>query len=248
MIMKDKLLPFCECRCGGRVVKLGNRFINGHNGRGRKPTQKQLEACMKNLEKANTPEANAKRSAAKIGVPLSKEHCAKISITLTGVPKTKEHNAKNSAAQIGKKLSKEHIAAFKEANKRPEVKANRTAGQLKRYEDPKEHEISSAVKMGNKNPNWKDGRSKLSYPPEWTEKLRESIRERDGRVCQMPSCGKTEQENGQKLDVHHMDSDKNNCHPSNLISLCKCCHKIVETNSEYWQPVFEEKNCVWLGT
>jgi hypothetical protein len=28
-------LPFCECGCGERVKKPGNRFINGHNSRGK---------------------------------------------------------------------------------------------------------------------------------------------------------------------------------------------------------------------
>jgi hypothetical protein len=32
--MTKELLPFCECGCGRRVSKIGNRFINGHNIRG----------------------------------------------------------------------------------------------------------------------------------------------------------------------------------------------------------------------
>jgi hypothetical protein len=29
--MNKSLFPFCECGCGGRVTKKGNRFIHGHN-------------------------------------------------------------------------------------------------------------------------------------------------------------------------------------------------------------------------
>ena len=35
------------------------------------------------------------------------------------------------------------------------------------------------------------------------------IRERDGRNCQLCLC--TEEDNGQKLDVHHIHYDKKNC-------------------------------------
>ena len=40
--MSDDLLPFCECGCGERVSKPGNRFIHGHHAR-RKLSQKEIE-------------------------------------------------------------------------------------------------------------------------------------------------------------------------------------------------------------
>lgn len=109
----------------------------------------------------------------------------------------------------------------------------------------KRPEFSKAIE-GENNPNWRGGITEDSYPPEWTPELRESVRTRDNRVCQL--CGKTEQLNGRKLDVHHIDYNKENCHPSNLITLCNIHNLKVNYNREYWQAVFEEINCVWLGT
>ena len=65
----------------------------------------------------------------------------------------------------------------------------------------------------------------------------------------MPGCGKTEHENGRKLDIHHIDYDENNCEDYNLISLCLSCHaKTNIRDREIWQQIFSELNCVWLGT
>lgn len=100
--------------------------------------------------------------------------------------------------------------------------------------------------QGENHPAWQGGTSYLPYPFEFNETLKESIRERDGNVCQC--CSKTEQENGKKLTVHHIDYNKENCHPSNLITLCNSCNTKVNCNREHWQAVFEEINCAWLGT
>jgi len=59
-------------------------------------------------------------------------------------------------------------------------------------------------------------------------KLAEQIRERDGRRCRR--CGKTEEGNGQKLSVDHIqpwrsfESDEEANAPSNLAALCRPCH------------------------
>jgi hypothetical protein len=93
--------------------------------------------------------------------------------------------------------------------------------------------------LGEGNPAWRGGTSFHPYPVEWNEQLRESIRERDGRVCQMPGCGKTEEENGEKLHIHHIDYDKSNLDEYNLISLCMPCHMTTNGNRRYWKLIFE---------
>lgn len=80
---------------------------------------------------------------------------------------------------------------------------------------------------GKNAPNWQGGRSKLPYPWEWTAELKSAIRERDGGVCQ--SCSGPPKR--QSLDVHHLDGDKRNCEPSNLVSLCHPCHQKLHLGS-----------------
>jgi hypothetical protein len=89
------------------------------------------------------------------------------------------------------------------------------------------------VPRGERNPNWRGGVSFEPYPTDWTSDLKESIRRRDGYACRL--CGKTQDENGSKLDVHHIDYDKGNLDPQNLISLCVSCHRKTNGARLYWQ-------------
>lgn len=109
-------------------------------------------------------------------------------------------------------------------------------------------EIRKGQQLGEEHPNWNGGSSFYPYPVKFNFELKEFIRERDGRICQAPGCNKTEQQNGRKLDVHHINYIKEDISLYNLISLCTICHLKTNFNREYWQPIFEEKNCAWLGT
>ena len=49
----------------------------------------------------------------------------------------------------------------------------------------------------------------------------------------------SQEEQGCKLDVHHIDYDKTNCDPNNLVSLCDSCHaKTGFGNRERWKMYF----------
>lgn len=100
-----------------------------------------------------------------------------------------------------------------------------------------EYISSSGVRSGEKNPLWQGGASLGIYPATWNFRLREAIRDRDGRTCQI--CGMAE--NGKKLAVHHIDYDKKNIAPRNLISLCHLCHCKTNSKRDYWQAFFEEQ-------
>jgi 5-methylcytosine-specific restriction endonuclease McrA len=58
------------------------------------------------------------------------------------------------------------------------------------------------------------------YPREFNRTLREQIRSREDHKCFLCSTP----ENGKKLDVHHIDYDKRNNDPFNLVALCHTCH------------------------
>jgi len=89
---------------------------------------------------------------------------------------------------------------------------------------------------GNNHPFWTGGESNFPYSIEFNNQLKELIRNRDGYQCQ--SCGVPECELDRKLDVHHIDYNKENCLPTNLISLCRSCNVKANTNREYWQNCF----------
>ena len=70
------------------------------------------------------------------------------------------------------------------------------------------------------NPNWKGGISCEPYCQDWTKILKDFIKERDGNRCLNPDCWR----NIHKLSVHHIDYNKKNCEPQNLITLCTSCN------------------------
>lgn len=80
---------------------------------------------------------------------------------------------------------------------------------------------SLTTRVGPKNPRWRGG-PQIAYGAGW-KATKALVRARDG-VCQ--HCGKTPEENGQALDVHHVVpfrfSGSNEA--SNLIALCRSCH------------------------
>mgnify|MGYP001571153463 CR=1 FL=1 len=98
-------------------------------------------------------------------------------------------------------------------------------------------------RFGELHGNWKDGVSFLPYSKDFTEKLKEQIRERDGRTCQR--CDKPEkeelEERKQRLCVNHIDFDKNNCSPENLNALCNRCNIQIGYNRKYWTEFFQKK-------
>jgi hypothetical protein len=102
---------------------------------------------------------------------------------------------------------------------------------------------STAFKKGHKpyvmekaeNGNWADGASRKGYGLDWTKTLKRSIRERDNYVCQ--ECSGLQEDVAH--DVHHIDYDKKNCNPDNLVTLCRSCHIKTNKNRKYWVEYFK---------
>lgn len=97
-------------------------------------------------------------------------------------------------------------------------------------------EKMSAAHSGDKSHFWKGGISHNPYSVDWNKSLRRSIRERDRYACQL--CG--ELQSDRAFSVHHIDYDKNNCNPTNLITLCIKCHTKTNANREFWKSFFSE--------
>jgi hypothetical protein len=82
--------------------------------------------------------------------------------------------------------------------------------------------IISIKNSGPNNPHWNGGTGTLPYGPEFTKPLKRTIRKRDNYTCQR--CHITEEEYGRTLEIHHLDHDKNNNDPSNLVVACHRCN------------------------
>jgi len=83
---------------------------------------------------------------------------------------------------------------------------------------------------GERNINWKGGTKPAVYPSTF-EKIKKFIRFRDNFQCKM--CG----EFGN--NVHHIDYNKQNSNPNNLITLCVSCHSLTNYNRDRWKYCFE---------
>ena len=103
-------------------------------------------------------------------------------------------------------------------------------------------------KSGKNNPSYIDGRSinhskLVLYGTEWTDDLKESIKERDNYICQL--CNIEEAFYDYSFHVHHIDANKFNNKPENLITLCPSCHgkqqwrecELVTIDWEIFEPV-----------
>ena len=74
------------------------------------------------------------------------------------------------------------------------------------------------------------------YPPTFNQQLKDKVRVRDNFICQR--CGVPELECNTRLDIHHIDYNKSNSKPINLISLCHSCHSKTRGDRDTWQTYF----------
>ena len=94
--------------------------------------------------------------------------------------------------------------------------------------------------MGAKSLLWEGGISFEPYPTDWRSDLKEAIRKRDDYICQICDIRQDELKGRtKKLDVHHIDYNKDNLNPHNLVSLCHSCYIRTNTNREYWIKYFQ---------
>jgi hypothetical protein len=188
----------------------------------------------------HTEETKRKMSEIKRGHRTSIETKNKIRESLIGRKPSRESIEKMRVAHIGKKKSIETRKRMCKAQKGKvfsEETRRRMSEAHKGVPLSKEtRRRMGEARKGERSPNWQGGISFYPYPIEWKESLRESIRERDGYTCQL--CGDHQDELDRRLHVHHIDYDKDNLNPENLISLCCSCHMKTNHNREDWYDYF----------
>ena len=149
--------------------------------------------------------------------PKSEEHKRKISEAKKGTQcENRNSNYGNYWSEKQKKEQSEKLKGNGLGTKRPEH-------SLKMY--------------GSGNPNWQGGISYEPYCEVWKDnEYKYSIRDRDSNKCQNPYCN----ENSENLCIHHINYNKKDCHPDNLITLCFSCNAKANFDREIWQVLYEK--------
>lgn len=138
-----------------------------------------------------------------------------------------------------RKISLHHARAWKgrhhSEESKEKMRENSARYWLGKIRPEKTRKKMSISRKGKNHWNWKGGISETPYPFDFNKKLKELIRERDNYTCQL--CSK--KQNGRAYSVHHIDYDKNNLNPTNLITLCVSCNSKANSNREYWENYFK---------
>lgn len=180
----------------GRTLSEDHRRKLSESHKGQIPWDKGLTK--------ETDERLRKHSQKLMGRKLSEETKRKMSEGHRGMKFSEEHKRKISMALMGNKYGVGNQS-------------------LKGRHLSEEHKKRiSLAGIGEKHWNWQGGKSFEPYLPEFNEFLKRKIREHDGHQCQV--CGISESDLENSLSVHHIDEDKTNNDPENLISLCRSCH------------------------
>lgn len=207
--------------------------------------------------------------------PKSEETKEKLRIAITGKKHTELTKRKMSESRMGMI----HSGSFKKGEKRrlgihhtPESNQKNREKHLGLYDgeknpfygrthsDETKQKISTAQEGKYKGcnnpmygvrrenaPGWKGGISFEPYCPLFNKEFRERVRSFFGRKC--VECGMTEEENGWKLAVHHVNYNKKSCCQENepvldryFVPLCKHCHgkTLSKKLEKYYKEHFED--------
>ena len=174
-------------------------------------------------------EAKQKMRKAQQGKHLSKEHKLKLRDVRIGKYLSEETKQKMRIFHTGKHHSEETKQKIREGNK-----------GKRRSEETKQK--NSKAQSGKNHPNWQGGISFEPYCIKFNDEFKERVREFFGRRC--VECNKTEEENGKKLNVHHVTYNKDTCCDGTnplFVPLCNSCHGKTASNRKNWEKYFTEK-------
>lgn len=197
------------------------------------------------------------------GIPKTRSH-------INNIIKTKNSKEwKDTIGKImRKKLSDKQKEAYKngrvnpmKGKKRPDLSERNKERKNKTYEElygiektkdiKKKHSETFKYRMkkgivkgfrgrkGPKNHNWKGGVSFGEYSYEFNKALKEAIKIRDNYKCKI--CGIHDKDTKQGLCIHHINYNKQNNQPENLISLCHKCHSKTNGHRHRWVKYFSRE-------
>ena len=219
---RQRRMKQCECGCGMHT-KPGKMFIWGHNARLMVGTNHHMYG--------KKGEDNPS-----YGMTRSKEQKENISKGCRGKnagennpmygKKGKDHPS------YGRKRSKEFIKSISGKNNAMYGRKGKDHPSYGR----KRSKESLKKRSGKNHHNWKGGISSEMYCQEmYCEGYKDSIKERDDYMCQNPLCWCK----CIILCIHHINYDKKDCRPKNVITLCLSCNSRANYNRKFWQKYYE---------
>lgn len=142
---------------------------------------------------------------------------------------TEEAKEKNRQSHLGKPVWNKGIL-MKESSKK---KVSESVKKLWKNEEYREHMIRAHYDIckGEKNGNWKGGKSFEPYTIEFNKRLKEQVKIRDNYTCQKCKTKK-------RLSIHHINYIKDDCRMENLITLCTSCNSKANYNRNYWEKYY----------
>lgn len=203
----------CACGCGTMIAPINKKgepakYAHGHNGNTPPPLKPGYVVW-------NKGKPNPSASIIHKGKKLPNEEIERRTATRL------IHNGGVYQRKRGWKHTPETIERMKTVNRAKALHGEHNPFYGKHHTE-RAKQIISEKKSGERNPNWHNGAATLPYGPEFTRKFKRLIRERDNYTCQR--CGKTQAENGCTMQVHHIDHNKMNNDPTNLVTVCNSCN------------------------
>lgn len=139
------------------------------------------------------------------------------------------------------KMSESHKGKYPSQKTRRKLSEAKTGEKHpnygKHHSEETKKKISESHK-GEKCCNWKGGISFAPYCSLFNEKFKESIRDEFNRECFI--CGLSEELSGKKLNIHHLNYNKNClCDSSEcyFVPLCDSCHGRTNFNRGFWEKL-----------
>lgn len=236
----------CICGCNGvfvcRIDSTKKYAKRGHHRREKTFSEEhKRKISNSNKGKIRSQETRRKISEVQKGRKASEETKKRMSEARKGKILTEECKEKIRQAHLGRSLSREHCKKLSESHKGKklsEEQKRKLSRAIKGTKRPEGFGKAISKRMRGNNYGWKGGISKLPYAFDFDKELKTLIRKRDKRTCQL--CNKRKRAN-LDLVVHHIDYDKQNSKPKNLIILCRSCNSKANSNRQYWTRYFRSK-------
>ena len=135
---------------------------------------------------------------------------------------------------------KKNIAATKGLKRSSETRRRISLGQKALWErSHKRKKEQSGRFSGPCNPAWRGGISRAGYSHRFSYKLKRRIRCLFGNKCAVCRCPE-KSKSRKNLQVHHINEDKLDCRPENLIPLCLPCHRRIHHNYGSWRSKLKQ--------